>query len=355
MAPRSKKSKATKRKTAKKTASPLANQAASSVGSAAAGKAETHQAATTNPDSKTQVKTQAKKNHGQKNQANTAPSVRLTQPAPAIQTHKKRSKAAKQPASSSAQANKADTQDLWGQVAQSITPLKDQNHFMPELEAAARVARARAAHSAHHSHNFGHHDHFSSTSGDHMPPRTHAGPAYQPTSTTAEPYNVLDARRAHEEGLLKLMHLKGADGARRSADTHPVHADIAGLDRKSVRRISRGHTEIDATIDLHGMTQEQAHRLLVHTVLRMVQEDARVLLVVTGKGGKRFSQLGEISAAFRRRDEFETGTGVLRRALPRWLAEPALRPYVASLSPASAGHGGDGAWYVRLKKRSKLR
>lgn len=95
------------------------------------------------------------------------------------------------------------------------------------------------------------------------------------------------------------------------------------------RQTRRGRVEIDARLDLHGLTQERARRELATTLLRAAKRGHRCVLVITGKGPRL--------------------EGVLRGALPGWLAQPDLRPLVARLAPAHARHGGAGAWYVFLK------
>ena len=45
-----------------------------------------------------------------------------------------------------------------------------------------------------------------------------------------------------------------------------------------------------------------------------------------------------------------TERGVLRTMLPVWLNEPSLAPMVSGWSVAARGHGGEGAWYVRLRR-----
>lgn len=91
----------------------------------------------------------------------------------------------------------------------------------------------------------------------------------------------------------------------------------------------KGRVPIDARIDLHGLTQEQARKALATALLRSAKRGDRCLLVITGKGPRL--------------------EGVLRQALPRWLKEADLRPLVSRVSQAHARHGGAGAWYVFLK------
>ncbi len=42
--------------------------------------------------------------------------------------------------------------------------------------------------------------------------------------------------------------------------------------------------------------------------------------------------------------------GVLKRNLPRWLAEPGLADKVLAIRPALPQHGGEGAFYVLLRR-----
>lgn len=104
------------------------------------------------------------------------------------------------------------------------------------------------------------------------------------------------------------------------------------LDRKTRRKLAKGAVAIDARIDLHGMTQEEAHAALIRFVVHSVGLRRRVVLVITGKG------LGE-----------GEGRGVLRRNVPHWLVGRELGRHVVSFGSAHAAHGGDGALYVRLR------
>jgi DNA-nicking Smr family endonuclease len=91
------------------------------------------------------------------------------------------------------------------------------------------------------------------------------------------------------------------------------------------------------------MTQAQAHHALIGFIHRAVAHDARVVLVITGKGGASSGQ-----DPFREQRQGERG--VLRRAAPLWLSEPSLRGFVLSVEEASRPHGGGGALYVRLRR-----
>ncbi|MFC3053630.1 Smr/MutS family protein [Kordiimonas pumila] len=132
----------------------------------------------------------------------------------------------------------------------------------------------------------------------------------------------------------------------------PAPAPDSWIDRRTRRQISVGAKNIDRSIDLHGMTQDQAYTKLVALVHAAIKRGDKLLLVVTGKGGKRFSQLNpDTPAAYRRREDFEQMGGVLKRVVPAWLEGSDLKPFIQSYGPAAQEHGGEGALYIMLRKR----
>ena len=110
------------------------------------------------------------------------------------------------------------------------------------------------------------------------------------------------------------------------------HGDAPGVDRRTADSLRRGRMKIEARLDLHGMTQAEAHRALAAFVDGQQGAGRRCVLVVTGKGAWR------------------EGGGVLRDAVPRWLNMPALRPKILSFSHARKRDGGDGALYILLRR-----
>lgn len=106
------------------------------------------------------------------------------------------------------------------------------------------------------------------------------------------------------------------------------------------KKVVRGRIDIDGRIDLHGMTQTEARGALHRFIQARFGRGDRTVLVITGKGNKTDS---DYIAAM-------TERGVLRTMLPIWLSEPTLAPMVSGWSVAARGHGGEGAWYVRLRR-----
>jgi DNA-nicking Smr family endonuclease len=112
---------------------------------------------------------------------------------------------------------------------------------------------------------------------------------------------------------------------------------IAGVDRATAERLRRGALTVDNKLDLHGLTQSEAHAALDRFLAGSAARGRRCLLVITGKG------LGDGSDASRR--------GVLRQAVPRWLNEAPNRALILAVMQAQPKHGGAGALYVLLKRK----
>jgi DNA-nicking Smr family endonuclease len=103
------------------------------------------------------------------------------------------------------------------------------------------------------------------------------------------------------------------------------------LDKRSAERLAKGQMTVAARLDLHGLTEAEAHAALDRFIEVSHAMGRRCVLVITGKGVE--------------------GKGVLKRALPLWLNLPRLRPLILAVTSARQKDGGDGAWYVLLKRQ----
>ena len=115
----------------------------------------------------------------------------------------------------------------------------------------------------------------------------------------------------------------------------PAAPPLAPLGRRERSKLSRGRNEIDARLDLHGMTQVRAHHALLRFLQRAHHEGLTFVLVITGKG---------------KAGGPESERGVLRRQVPQWLSLPEFRSLVVGFEEAHIGHGGEGALYVRIRR-----
>ena len=109
----------------------------------------------------------------------------------------------------------------------------------------------------------------------------------------------------------------------------------AAVDPATRKRIVKGRMPIDGTFDLHGLTQDQARAALSRFIQTAQSRGDRTIIVVTGKGSSPKSE------------------GILRRMVPLWLRQADLQTYISGFSSAARHHGGDGAFYIRLKKQRK--
>jgi len=113
----------------------------------------------------------------------------------------------------------------------------------------------------------------------------------------------------------------------------PTAPPLTPLGRRLRGRVARGKEVIDARLDLHGLTQSEAHAALLNFLRQAQARGARLLLVITGKGTRSDGE-----------------RGVLKRQVPQWLGLPEFRALVVGFEDAGVRHGGEGALYVRVRR-----
>ena len=118
----------------------------------------------------------------------------------------------------------------------------------------------------------------------------------------------------------------------------PKAPPLAPIDRRLKTKLSRGSTDIDAKLDLHGHTQAEAKSRLLRFLETAQAREHGLVLVITGKG-KRSD------------DNWSNEGGVLKRQVPLWLALPEFRVLVIGFEQAGVRHGGAGALYIRVRRR----
>ncbi len=123
----------------------------------------------------------------------------------------------------------------------------------------------------------------------------------------------------------------------------PIHERLQAapvrMDKKTHGKMKKGKMVPEARIDLYGMTVDRAHQALRAFILRAVQNDMRLVLVITGKGRHQDDD-GPIPVRH----------GILRHQLPHWLSVPPLSQLVLQITSAHARHGGTGAYYIYLRR-----
>ncbi|PWL19550.1 DNA mismatch repair protein MutS [Falsochrobactrum shanghaiense] len=115
----------------------------------------------------------------------------------------------------------------------------------------------------------------------------------------------------------------------------PNETPLHNFDPPTHRKISKGRVQIEARIDLHGLTQNEAHELLYGFLLDAHARGLKHVMIITGKG-RSFGS-----------------AGILRQAVPHWFSTPMFRLLVSAYEDAARHHGGDGALYVRLRRQNR--
>lgn len=113
------------------------------------------------------------------------------------------------------------------------------------------------------------------------------------------------------------------------------YQEASGMDGASSKKLRAGKFDVEATLDLHGMTQQSAYLSLQRFIQTSVLNQFRTILVITGKGSE--------------------GRGVLRNQFPEWLKTDACAQHILAFGQAQAKDGGSGAFYIRLRRNRGAR
>ncbi len=111
--------------------------------------------------------------------------------------------------------------------------------------------------------------------------------------------------------------------------------DQSGIDGNTANKLRRGKIPIEATLDLHGYTQNEAFSALMAFINNAYSAGKRCVLVITGKGTR----------------SADGSSGVLRENLPKWLNSTDIRPKILIYTHAQPHHGGTGAFYILLRRK----
>ena len=98
------------------------------------------------------------------------------------------------------------------------------------------------------------------------------------------------------------------------------------------RRLTRERDPIEARIDLHGFGRFEAEDQLRGFLTSCQARGMRAVLVITGQG--------------------RLGGGVIRASFADWMHSPELRAVVSGYTTSHQRHGGDGAFYVTLRRKA---
>jgi DNA-nicking Smr family endonuclease len=112
-----------------------------------------------------------------------------------------------------------------------------------------------------------------------------------------------------------------------------IEGAARGLDRHVLRRLRKGEFAVQAHVDLHGLTRDEARSELENFLQRSRQAGKRCVLVVHGRGLHSKDQVP-----------------VLKDALKRWMSTARFADHVLAFATARPHDGGLGAVYVLLRR-----
>jgi len=115
-----------------------------------------------------------------------------------------------------------------------------------------------------------------------------------------------------------------------------IQGYIRGLDQKTFRKLKAGSFSVEAHLDLHGHTLDQARISFLDFMRDTYLQGIRCVLLIPGRG--KNSPLG---------------TGILRQGVQSWLTRDPVKRIVLAFCTAQPRHGGAGAVYVLLRKNKK--
>ncbi len=122
---------------------------------------------------------------------------------------------------------------------------------------------------------------------------------------------------------------------------------MRGVDGATAERLRRGRIVPDATLDLHGLTQDRAYATLLSFIRRHHEQGSRCVLVITGKGTTKSAEQPSKGFVMPERSR----AGVLRALVPHWLNDSDARAMVVGVQSAHQRHGGSGALYIYLRRK----
>ena len=107
------------------------------------------------------------------------------------------------------------------------------------------------------------------------------------------------------------------------------------------KKLKKGTINVDKKIDFHGLTVEEARIKFIETIDLCFATNKRCILFITGKGMKASS--GALA-------EKRLYYGKIRNEFLHWESAQEVRSKILNVQQANLENGGDGAFFVYLRK-----
>lgn len=136
------------------------------------------------------------------------------------------------------------------------------------------------------------------------------------------------------EAYAELCALVENDGPIELSDSEEyIEGAIPSFDRKTLKKLRAGDFAVQAHLDLHGCTREEAKNLLFRFLEESRRCGKRLVLVVHGRGLHSKDQMP-----------------VLKESLRSWLSQGRIGRQVLAYATARPHDGGAGAVYLLLRR-----
>ncbi|MBR2136691.1 MAG: Smr/MutS family protein [Alphaproteobacteria bacterium] len=119
-------------------------------------------------------------------------------------------------------------------------------------------------------------------------------------------------------------------------------AEFGGIDKATLKRFKKEEFPIEAVLDLHGKTENQAFDLVEDFIVQNYNLGRRCVIIITGKG-----------LSVHENDDLFAAKGILKKQVPTWLNMARLRGMILVYKHPSARLGGSGALYILLRRQRK--
>ena len=107
------------------------------------------------------------------------------------------------------------------------------------------------------------------------------------------------------------------------------------IENKIIKNLKNNIQQVDATLDLHGLSAIQAKKKLNNFVEDCYWNNFKNIVVITGKG--------------------QNNKGVLKINVPYWLSDQMISKFIVGFNPMPEKKGGQGALFIRLKNKNKYK
>jgi len=108
------------------------------------------------------------------------------------------------------------------------------------------------------------------------------------------------------------------------------------------KKLKKGKIPINKKIDFHGCSLEEAKKIFLNTIDDCFLKNHRCILFITGKGVLKKNVDGN--------KENKLYYGKIRNNFINWITLPSVQSKILNMQQASFEHGGDGAFFVYLRK-----